>query len=152
MKCEIFVRNAKWEFAMHLKLFTDGWNEHPLRTEGNMSPIQKWIHGSALYNQTSDDISPDFGIDWNGPMSSGRYPGSEGHKGVQIPEIQTDLSEEEEQFLVSSIDPLDPSENFGCDIFFRAIQVLDQIHRGRATCKKTTFLTKHVVKENNRTS
>eukprot|EP00794_Sanderia_malayensis_P001106 gene1106-451_t len=99
----------------HLKLFTDGWNEHPLRTEGNMSPIQKWIHGSALYNQTSDDISPDFGIDWNGPMSSGRYSGSEGHEGVQIPEIQTDLSEEEEQFLVSSIDPLGPSENFGCD-------------------------------------
>ena len=48
----------------HLKIFTDSWNEHPLRTEGNMTPTQKWIHGLALYDHNSDDISPDFGIDF----------------------------------------------------------------------------------------
>ena len=117
----------------HLKLFADGWNEHPLRTQGNMAPIQKWIHGSALYDPESDEIAPDFGIDWNGPMPSRRYSGCEGNEGVQIPEIQIHLTEAEEQFLISSIDPLGPSENFGCDIFLKAVQVLDQIHHGRGT-------------------
>eukprot|EP00112_Aurelia_sp_Birch-Aquarium-sp1_P019463 Seg4820.2 transcript_id=Seg4820.2/GoldUCD/mRNA.D3Y31 product="hypothetical protein" protein_id=Seg4820.2/GoldUCD/D3Y31 len=117
----------------HLKLFTDGWNEHPLCTEGNMSPMQKWIHGSALYDPRSDDIAPDFGIDWNYPMPSRRYSGFEGNEGVQIPEIQIHLTEAEEQFMVATIDPPGLSENFGCDIFLRALEVLHQIYHGRAT-------------------
>ena len=29
----------------HLEKFCEGWNNHPLSTEKNMSPNQLWIHG-----------------------------------------------------------------------------------------------------------
>ena len=28
-----------------LKAFAEGWNHHPLSTEGNMSPAQLWVRG-----------------------------------------------------------------------------------------------------------
>ena len=28
-----------------LKAFAEGWNHHPLSTEGNMSPAQLWVWG-----------------------------------------------------------------------------------------------------------
>ncbi len=28
-----------------LKAFAEGWNQHPLSTEGNMSPAQLWVWG-----------------------------------------------------------------------------------------------------------
>lgn len=28
-----------------LKVFAEGWNRHPLSTEGNMSPAQLWVWG-----------------------------------------------------------------------------------------------------------
>lgn len=28
-----------------LKVFAEGWNHHPLSTEGNMSPAQLWVWG-----------------------------------------------------------------------------------------------------------
>lgn len=33
-----------------LEIFTEGWNHHPLRTEGNRSPIQMWETGQMLNN------------------------------------------------------------------------------------------------------
>ena len=117
----------------HLKQFVDAWNEHQMRTEGNMAPTQNWIHSSELYDHCSDDISPDFSIDWNGPMPSRRYSSSGEGEGIQIPEIQLHLNEAEEEYLVRNIDPLGQSENFGCDIFFTDIQVLNQIQLGRPT-------------------
>ena len=29
----------------HLEKFCEGWNNHPLSTENNMSPNKLWIHG-----------------------------------------------------------------------------------------------------------
>ena len=28
-----------------LKAFAEGWNHHPLSSEGNMSPVQLWLWG-----------------------------------------------------------------------------------------------------------
>ena len=132
----------------HLKLFTDSWNEHPMRTESNMTPTQKWIHGSFLYNHSNDDVSPDFGIDWTGPMPSRRYSGYENGV-VEIPEVRYHATEVEEQYLAENVDPIAPSDNFGCDIFIGAIEELNQI-RERAISGKQSFPTINAVKEHNR--
>ena len=49
------IGNAKDMFCLHyvflprinrhLHMFIEGWNRHPLSSEGNMSPNQKWIEG-----------------------------------------------------------------------------------------------------------
>ena len=35
-----------------LKVFAEGWNHHPLSTEGNMSPAQLWVWG--LYQELTN--------------------------------------------------------------------------------------------------
>ena len=110
----------------HLKLFADSWNDHPMGTEGNMTPTQKWIYGSVLHNNIYDDVSPDFGIDWTGPMPSRRYSGYENGV-VEIPEVRCHATEVEEQYLAENVDPLAPSNSFGCDIYIGAIEALNQI-------------------------
>ena len=110
----------------HLKLFTDSWNEHPVRTECNMTQTQKWIHGLVLFNHNNDGVSPDFAIDWNGPIPSRKYSGYE-HWVVELPVVRYHATEVEEQYLIENVDPLAPSDNFGCDIFIGAIEELNRI-------------------------
>ena len=113
----------------HLDLFSRGWNDHPMRTESNMSPTQQWIYGLASYNPNDDDIlvSPDCGIDWEGPFPSNTCSGVNEDFGVHLPEIVTEITEEHEQILARNIDPLSQSDSFGCDIFIRTIALLNDI-------------------------
>ena len=43
---ELHIYALHWSFLphlqRHLQFFTDGWNNHRLRTEGNKSPLQLW--------------------------------------------------------------------------------------------------------------
>lgn len=38
----------------HLQEFTEGWNNHPLSTEENMSPIQLWLWGLHGFSFSAD--------------------------------------------------------------------------------------------------
>ena len=48
-----------------LQQFSDAWNNHPLSTEQNLSPVQLWISG--LYH--SSGTSPDLLTEVNFPFS-----------------------------------------------------------------------------------
>ena len=86
----------------HLELFIDSWNEYPMRTEGNMTPTQKWIHGSVLFNHSNDDVSPDFGIDWTGTLLSRTNSGYENGV-IEISEVRYHATEVEEQYLTENV-------------------------------------------------
>ena len=45
---------------MHLGHFIDGWNEHPLSTEGNKSPNQLWIFGLHMIFGNNNRVSKEM--------------------------------------------------------------------------------------------
>lgn len=109
--------------------FTESWNNHPLRTEKNWSPVQLWTNGmidmrnkhiqhiAELQNTVTQDSVEDlewFGADWNAP-----HPSDDGLSTVNVDDVQSPLSSEQEQCL-KDLDPLSVSSNFGIDILVHA--------------------------------
>jgi len=62
----------------HLTNWRNAWVQHPLRSEGNSTPMQLWIRGlNRVWGSTSSISSEVFqgnfscyGIDWEGPLPS----------------------------------------------------------------------------------
>ena len=50
----------------HLKLFREGWDNHPISTERNSSPNQLWLYG--LLNDCPMQYDHFDSIDWEGPI------------------------------------------------------------------------------------
>lgn len=101
-----------------LQTFTAGWNQHPLRTEGNMTPQQLWDLG-LLQHRTNENELPEH-IDWESALY---HAESEQQNGVVVPEFPSPLNNNEMRVLQAVVDPLAPSESWGRDIFCRCIQL-----------------------------
>lgn len=109
--------------------FVSGWNNHPLRTEKNWSPIQLWTNGvidrrnsylphiALIQENLAEDEIDWFGIDWNGPAPN--Y--DDEIPWVELDDIESPLSEFEKERL-HSINPLSPSPSFGTDLFVEALK------------------------------
>ncbi|KAK7884034.1 hypothetical protein WMY93_027157 [Mugilogobius chulae] len=96
-----------------LQTFTHGWNNHPLRTEGNLSPEQLWCLGQ-LHNQDELELHEDIidpGIDWESAVLQ-----EETSTGVVVPEVQCPVNVQVLQQLQSTINPLEYSESYGRDL------------------------------------
>lgn len=102
-----------------LKEFVNMWNNHPLRTEGNKTPVQLFIiglhavarQGSIIPTEYFQDIHNEalnnFGVDPDAPLPMG------GDNIVDVPEMEGFLSEDELQQLLSAIS----TENHGHDLW-----------------------------------
>nr|XP_061823851.1 uncharacterized protein LOC133611022 [Nerophis lumbriciformis] len=95
-----------------LEIFTEGWNHHPKRTEGNRSPMQMWecgqmFNNSDAYSENIADLQEPY-IDWE---TAAHYNGnnSEPETGIVVPEYDCPLTEEELNELQTLIDPTDPN-------------------------------------------
>ncbi|XP_073727850.1 uncharacterized protein [Misgurnus anguillicaudatus] len=103
-----------------LNFFRDGWDNHPLRTEHNMSPNQLWELGQFHYpvddppNEEEMNIAE---IDWE---SSGLPPDE--NVGVNVPTVQCPLTPEQLTALKETVDPRSPSQFYGIDIYMAAVQ------------------------------
>ena len=114
-------------FAMHfvflprinkmMKEFQSTWNNHSLRTENNRSPLQLWTEGFyRLTNSRSDDddlLILTENIELYGIDSDGPTPALETNNNVQVPEVDIQLSAEEEEYIVNNFDPLYNDNNHG---------------------------------------
>ena len=92
--------------------FVSSWNNHPIRTCQNKSPMQIWTEG-FISNSTNDntlltstDINT-YGIDWNGPV-----PGLQTDNHVEVPEVDFDLSEDAINYIENHFDPLENDSNW----------------------------------------
>ncbi|XP_072558766.1 uncharacterized protein [Paramormyrops kingsleyae] len=90
-----------------LEIFTEGWNHHSLRTEGNWSPAQIWeisqmLNTNAHSENLADLQEPD--IDWETVVD---YDGLDSETGVVVPEYECPLTEEEMNELQTLVDPTD---------------------------------------------
>lgn len=118
----------------HLDLFQEGYDNHPLRTESNMTPVQLWVYGlNHLHNTSTPDALGQssinaYGIDFEGPLPSARYNGETWREvAVEVPQILRPLSEEQFDHLSSVINPLTTSSCYGIDLYIRTVQIVENM-------------------------
>ena len=94
-----------------LKEFKEQWNHHGLRTENGLSPLQLYTEGLLrnINSGHSTNIGADYGVDSEGP-----FPVEDEDYQVAVPEININLTDEQNEQLCNSYDPLqnDGSQRF----------------------------------------
>jgi hypothetical protein len=106
-----------------LNEFKITWNNHPMRTVKNRSPLQVWTEGfyripSLL--QITDDLAY-LGINDYGPT-----PELQTANHVVIPEIDIQLPPECEEYMQTNFDPLENDDNFGITVYKRLLDFINQ--------------------------
>ncbi|XP_058626931.1 uncharacterized protein LOC131537477 isoform X2 [Onychostoma macrolepis] len=98
-----------------LQHFTEMWNNHPLRTEGNLSPNQLWNIGMLQAPVSEPDFAEILQAeDFQNPQTV------DSEHGVIVPEIPCPLSPEDLATLQNQVNPAAESTCFGYDIYLQA--------------------------------
>ena len=101
--------------------FSNQWNNHGLRTEGNRSPNMLWLQGMMNENLQRENCDI-HSIDEDGPV-----PDIQTSNDVQVPLLPLTLSEEETAALLEVVDPLEDDGNHGVNAFISVVEYLSQI-------------------------
>ncbi|XP_019210977.1 uncharacterized protein LOC100698102 isoform X1 [Oreochromis niloticus] len=117
--------------------FCSGWDNHPLRTENNMSPNQLWelghrYHPVPVPENTQGFQIPD--IDWEDSGLS-----CHNHSSIVVPNTDCPLTEEQMTTFQGVVNPRAASQSFGADVYIMAVQFCQQfIYNRKATysCRK----------------
>ncbi|XP_055011421.1 uncharacterized protein LOC129409427 isoform X2 [Boleophthalmus pectinirostris] len=102
-----------------LDTFRCGWDNHALRTEGNMTPNQLWVLGQTHHSNPGPYHTEDMDlphIEWE---NSG-LPHDE-HAGIVVPDMSSPLTDEQLTALKEAVNPMAASQSFGCDIYMAAV-------------------------------
>ncbi|XP_046896213.1 uncharacterized protein LOC124485884 isoform X2 [Hypomesus transpacificus] len=111
-----------------LNVFHEAWDNHPIRTEQNLTPNQLWQVGQAL-NPVADPLPEAIlvpEVEWEESVYI-----SEPHPGVNVPVLDSPLSDEEMVQLQDAIEPLQYSESFGVDIYVNTVQFVENLLEAR---------------------
>ncbi|CAM4373765.1 unnamed protein product [Leuciscus chuanchicus] len=106
----------------NLNVFREGWDNHPLRTEQNLSPNQLWVVGqmeNPIDNPEEMNIPY---IDWE---ESGYIVDQ--HTVVNVPRFDSPLTPEQVEMLREHINPLQPSASNGMDIYLNTVQYVENL-------------------------
>ncbi|CAM4428282.1 unnamed protein product [Leuciscus chuanchicus] len=123
---------------MHLQLFKQAWDRHPISTEHGRSPQQLWIEGQLRNsNQICDPLYlEEHSIDWEGPTPV------DCDDITEVPPPPENLHNAVFQFLQGRVDPLGTSTCFGVDIFLEALRV-QKYDAARAYSSTKTLRLQH---------
>ncbi|XP_062849143.1 uncharacterized protein LOC134311437 [Trichomycterus rosablanca] len=104
-----------------LSRFTHGWDNHPIRTEQNMTPNQLW-HLGLMQNpvrepEMSEGIQIDA-IDWEDSGLTVQEP----NQGIVLPDLDCPLDPESFELLRLAVQPTASSDSFGRDIYLMCIR------------------------------
>ena len=113
-----------------LDIFTVQWNNHPMRTEGNRSPLQIWTAGfyefaESTYQAVRDVLDVhqvnfnEYGVDDDGPT-----PDVQTNNNVIVPRSLIDLSPNEFDFLRDQVDPLLEDGNYGIYSYKETVNII----------------------------
>ncbi|XP_059195790.1 uncharacterized protein LOC131976672 isoform X2 [Centropristis striata] len=107
-----------------LDTFRSGWDNHPIRTESQMTPNQLWMLGRAHHpipgpDNTEDMDIPD--IEWE---NSG-LPHDD-HSSIIVPDADCPLTDEQMTSLGDAVNPRAASQSFGGDIYIATVQFCEQ--------------------------
>ncbi|XDV25769.1 hypothetical protein PO909_029629, partial [Leuciscus waleckii] len=107
----------------NLDNFREGWDNHPIQTEQNLTPNQLWDVGQ-MQNPIADPDNAEVPvIDWEEDISRQ----DNGHTGVTVPILQSPLNPEQMEQLRSAIDPMGPSDSLGMDIYISTVQFVESL-------------------------
>lgn len=109
--------------------FVQDWNNHPLSTEGNRSPLSLWHSGvTSLINSQYSAIEniiggnnnwQDLGIDDDSPV-----PCPLADNDLQVPEFNVNLTDEQWQHVRNAVNPLADDGNHGCNLFLETVNLI----------------------------
>ena len=115
----------------HLELFREGYDNHPLRTESNMTPIQLWLYGLNSVNNHTSTLEVElntYGIDFEGPLPSQMYDGETWNDiSIEVPPIVCPSNENQLNFISSAVDPLAISSVYELDIYLNTVQTVHDL-------------------------
>lgn len=113
--------NLKHLFCLHyiyiprinlqLRQFVEGWNSHPLRTEGGLSPVQLWTRGVCFASQSVLLQPSEYGVDAG--YVSGHFDGGS----VVVPDTRVELTCAQLSFIEQHHPPLAHSDYNGVDLY-----------------------------------
>jgi len=115
--------------------FVNAWNNHPLRTEHNWSPQRLWLNGnidirnrslSTVQNILDNNISVDD-LEWYGYDPSAPTPEYNDLPHVIVNDID-DAQEQEIVQVLQSIEPLQPSNSMGTDIYLDCVRRIEDLN------------------------
>ena len=115
-----------------LDYFSLQWNNHPMSTEGNKSPLQTWTAGFYKFAESNYTVVRDvldveatnfdhYGIDDDGPR-----PQIETSNNVVVPRSTIRLREEENRELVNEISPLGEDNDNGVHLYQRTVAFVNE--------------------------
>ena len=109
-----------------LKTFKFAWNNHPLSTEGNRSPLQLYTGGSIGNPLFDEEIDLEtYGIDQEAPL----LDEVEEEATVLVSDTQCDigLSEESLRNLQARVNPVQQCTDFGVQLYKDTVQIVYQL-------------------------
>ncbi len=133
------ISNNIYLFCLHLvyiprinkslRIWVDGWNNHAIRSEHNLAPLQLYTIGmmeSGLRGYEDININPnEYGIDWDGPIPN---PYDET---VIVDNPRNILTHIELNRLLSSVDIYREDENSGIEVFLEVVEKVKEILMSR---------------------
>ena len=115
--------------------FVSGWNNHPLSSAGNRSPLSVWYSGvtSSINSHYSAMESIIQGQDWSayGIDDDGPVPPASADNIVVVPPTHIPLTDEQQEHLTRTISPLADDGNHGCNLYLETlhfIRILSEEH------------------------
>ncbi|KAM4537350.1 uncharacterized protein PAE49_021687 [Odontesthes bonariensis] len=99
-----------------LQHFTDSWDNHPIRTEANLTSQQMWNIGMLQAPVPEPNYAELQHIDHQEEVSE------DTDHGIVVPYIPSPLSAENLALLQHEVNPNSDSLSFGQDIYLRALQ------------------------------
>ena len=112
-----------------LSKFQEGWNNHGIRTEHNMTPNQLFTFGALQLQHTGlvaldffERVSQEYGLDDADSRSE-----ESTDEGVPVPRNAITLEEEQLEYLRSEVNPLEECDDYGISIYLKTVEVLNRI-------------------------
>ena len=111
-----------------LQQFVEAWNNHGVRTEHGQTPNQLFTVGSLQLRNAGltaldffDQVTDNYGIDSDLGVS---IASDEDDEGVEVPQTELEISDDQIAELQSLVNPLEESLEFGVDLYLRVLQPL----------------------------
>ena len=109
-----------------LEIFSEGWNNHGIRTARHCSPRQLFVKGVLRLHSAGltafdflDQVEESYGIDG---AQQRIYTEDEG---VAVPETRISIANSVLQQLQQKVDPLSDSDNHAIELYQRTLEIID---------------------------
>ncbi|KAL0961755.1 hypothetical protein UPYG_G00331290 [Umbra pygmaea] len=105
-----------------LDVFSEGWDNHPIRTERNLTPNQLWQVDQFQTPVMDPENVAIPNIEWE---ESGYL--EDPTPGVHVPGLDISLTDDEMAQLKETINPMQYSESYGVDLYLSTVQYVKRL-------------------------